>query len=134
MPTPNRRWSVGPRSPLVVIHTGVVPIPPIWIAGNHGLIPQPRASSIPVTAIVAGPPSQTDSDEAVIEVVVVIGEVIVIVVVAVPVLAMRIVTVPIVTVPGRAAIPTITVPTIGTGDVSPTYSASAEVTRSLEAM
>jgi len=63
-------------------------------------------------------------------VVVVIGEVIVIVVVAVPVLAMRIVTVPIVTVPGRAAIPTITVPTIGTGDVSPTYSASAEVTGS----
>jgi len=63
-------------------------------------------------------------------VVVVIGEVIVIVVVAVPVLAMRIVTVPIVTVPGRAAIPTITVPTTGTGDVSPTYSASAEVTGS----
>jgi len=61
-------------------------------------------------------------------VVVVIGEVIVIVVMAVPVLAMPIVAVPIVAVPGRAAIPTITVPTTGTGNVSPTYSASAEVT------
>ena len=112
-------WS---RSPLVVIHTGVVPIPPIWIAGNYGLIPQPRASSIPITTIVAGPPSQTNSDEAVIEVVVVIGEVIVIVVIAVPVLAM-----PIVAVPCRAAMPAATAPSTGTGDVSATHSASVDV-------
>jgi len=61
-------------------------------------------------------------------VVVVIGEVIVIVVVAVPVLAMPIVAVPIVPVPCRAAMPAIIVPATGTGDVSATYSASAEVT------
>ena len=96
-------------------------------AGNHGLTPQPRASSIPVAAIVAGPPSQTYSDEAVIEVMVVIGEVIVIVVMAVPVLAMPIVAVPIVPVPCRAAMPAATAPSTGTGDVSATYSASAKV-------
>jgi hypothetical protein len=108
---------------LVVVHTGVVSVPPIGTVGNHGLIPQPRTSSIPVAAIIAGPPSHTYADEAVIEAMVVIGKVIVIV--AVPVLAMPIVAVPIIPVPCGAAMPATTAPTANTGDA--TYSASADM-------
>ena len=34
--------SPGARN-LVIVHTGVIAVPPIWIASNHGLISQPRA-------------------------------------------------------------------------------------------
>ena len=107
---------------LVVVHTGVITVPPIGATGNHGLAPQPRTSSIPVAAIVTRPPSHAYSDEAVIEAMVVMDEVIVIVVVAVPVLAM-----PIVAMPCRAAMPSTTAPSANTGDVSATYSASADM-------
>jgi hypothetical protein len=58
---------------------------------------------------------------------VVMGEAIVIVVVAVPVLAMPIVAMPIVAMPCGAAMPATTAPSAGTGDVSATYSASADM-------
>ena len=127
-----RVFFVFPRarlaSKLIVVHTGVVPVPPIRATGNHGLAPQPSATSIAVAAIVARPPSQTYSDEAVIEAMVVMGEVIVIVVVAVPVLAMPIVAMPIIiAMPCRAAMPATTAPSANTGDVSATYSASVDV-------
>ena len=127
-----RVFRVATRSPgarkLVVVHTGVIPVPPIRATGNHGLAPQPSTTSIAVAAIVARPPSQTYSDEAVIEAMVVMGEVIVIAVVAVPVLAMPIVAMPIIiAMPCRAAMPATTAPSTNTGDVSATYSASVDV-------
>ena len=109
---------------LVVVHAGVIPIPPIWTASNHGLTLQPRASSIPVAAIVTRPPSHAYSDEAVIEAMVVMDEVIVIVVVAVPVLAMPVTAMPV------TAMPAITTHSgnMSATNAAPTDVASAPVT------
>ena len=113
---------------LVIVHAGVIPIPPIWTASNHGLTPQPRASSIPVAAIVTWPPSHAYSDEAVIEAMVVMDEVIVIVVVAVPILAMPVTAMPVTAMP-VTAMPVAAMPAITThsGNMSATNAATTDV-------
>ena len=76
-----------------VARAGVVAVPPIGASGIQGLAIQIRAPAITIT-IVAGPPSDSDCHEAVVEAIVevaVMGEVIiveVIVIVAMPIVAM----------------------------------------------
>src|SRR6478672_10170573 len=78
---------------VVVARAGVVAVPPIGASGIQGLAIQIRAPAITIT-IVAGPPSDSDCHEAVVEAIVevaVMGEVIiveVIVIVAMPIVAM----------------------------------------------
>ena len=65
-----------------VASAGVVSVPPIGAPGNLRLVIQPRAPAIAIPiAIVAGPPSNSDCHEAVVEAIVevaVMGEVIVV--------------------------------------------------------
>src|SRR6476659_9792647 len=78
---------------VVVARAGVVAVPPIGASGIQGLAIQIRAPAITIT-IVAGPPSDSDCHDAVVEAIVevaVMGEVIVvevIVIVAMPIVAM----------------------------------------------
>src|SRR6476620_2525475 len=88
---------------VVVARAGVVAVPPIGASGIQGLAIQIRAPAITIT-IVAGPPSDSDCHEAVVEAIVevaVMGEVIIVEVIVI--VAMTIVAMPstMTTIPGN---------------------------------
>ena len=114
-----------------VARAGVVAVPPIGASGIQGLAIQIRAPAITIT-IVAGPPSDSDCHEAVVEAIVevaVMGEVIiveVIVIVAMPIVAMPST---MTTIPGNvtgAAMPT-PASKVGVAHVAATPTAASKV-------
>src|SRR6476661_1896872 len=116
---------------VVVARAGVVAVPPIGASGIQGLAIQIRAPAITIT-IVAGPPSDSDCHEAVVEAIVevaVMGEVIiveVIVIVAMPIVAMPST---MTTIPGNvtgAAMPT-PASKVGVAHVAATPTAASKV-------
>ena len=107
--------------PLIVVHAAVVAVPPIRASGNESLAAQPRTSTIAVTVSIVGrPPTESDTDKAVVEVIVVMDEVIVVVVVPI--------TVPVVAMPYRSTVPATTTPSTNIGKMSMIYSADVTFT------
>ena len=107
--------------PLIVVDAAVVAVPPIRASGNESLAAQPRTSTIAVTVSIVGrPPTESDTDKAVVEVIVVMDEVIVVVVVPI--------TVPVVAMPYRSTVPATTTPSTNIGKMSTIYSADVTFT------
>src|SRR5262245_46420158 len=94
---------------LVVVHAGVVTVPPRVASSDRSLAAQPLATPIAIAIGVAGPPTDSDADKAVVKVaMVVIGEVVVVV-------TMHVVAMPIITVPRGATMPAISIQSTHTG-------------------
>src|SRR5262245_52682787 len=111
------------RLVVVVVHAGVITVPPIGASSHRSLAAQPPATPIAI-AVVAGPPTDSDADKAVVKVaMVVMGEVVV--VVTMHVVAMPIITV--ITVPRGATMPAISIQSTHTGDLSATYVTAAKM-------
>ena len=103
--------------PSIVVQAAVVAVPPIGAPGSESLAAEPRTSTIAVTVTIVGrPPAESDTDEAVVEVIVVMDEVVVIV--AMPI------TVPVVAVPYGPTVPATTTHSTNIGKMGTTHSAN----------
>ena len=74
---------------LIVIGTGVIPVPPIATSGTDRLVIEPRTPAVAISVVViAGPPpANSDGHEAIAEVIVIVDKSIMIV--AVPIVCVR---------------------------------------------
>src|SRR4029450_3731691 len=81
-------------SVVVVVHAGGIAVPPVRTASDRRLGAQPPAAAIAIGAVVAGPPTDPNANEAVVEVMAVVVMDEMVVVVTVPVVAVPIIAVP----------------------------------------